>query len=67
MVDIRIEIVDNLQASKQRSSNFELLRITSMMIVLMHVLRHGGILGKLEIGSLEYLIFGVLRRFLLLG
>ena len=40
---------------KQRSSNFELLRIVSMvMVVIMHVLRHGGVLQALTVGSLKY-------------
>lgn len=47
--------MNNKYSIRNRSSNFELLRIVSMtMVVVMHVLRHGGILQTLTVGSLEY-------------
>ena len=45
-----------------RQSNFELLRICSMlMIVALHILSHGGVSDKLEYGSSYYFCFSIIR------
>lgn len=43
---------------KVRLTNFELLRMLSMyMIVILHALGHGGILTRVKFGSIEYIVF----------
>ena len=43
--------------SYRRNYGIDFLRIiTMMMVVTLHVLGHGGVLGRLERGSLRYML-----------
>lgn len=54
--------------TNRRQPQFELLRIISMLlIVTLHFMSHGGVNDQLELGSVTYFVFSIIRALAYLG
>ncbi len=58
----------NAASVDKRQPQFELLRIISMMlIVTLHFMSHGGVNERLELGTITYFVFSIIRALAYLG